>query len=201
VLVLVAERRDRVRAEQALRPLGVRMRRGGDPTVIVLGGGERIEDVRLAHPSALILGLLGPNDDAAPVLDGGADGVLRGLERPAELRARVRALLRRAEGSVAGDSVRSVGPLQIDFRARRVAVSGVSVALSPSEYSLLACLASDPGRVFTKAELCRRCWGEGLCGPGRRLETHIVRLRRRLGAHAPMLVTVWSVGYRLADSR
>lgn len=199
--MLVAERRDRVRVEQALRPLGLRMGDGRDPDVIVVGGSERIEEVRLAHPSMLILSVLGPADDAALILDGGADGVLRGVERPAELRARVRALMRRADGSVVGNAVRAVGALQIDFRARCVAIAGVGVALTPSEYSLLACLASDPGRVFTKTELCRRCWGEPPRPRGRRLETQIVRLRRRLGVHAPMLVTVWSVGYRLADSR
>jgi DNA-binding response OmpR family regulator len=199
--VLVGVRRDRLRVERALAPLGLGMRDGRNPAVVVLVGGERIEDVRLAHPSALILGLLGPADEAALMLDGGADCVLRGLDRPAELRARVRALIRRADGSVAGEAVRTVGALTIDFRARRVALAGVSVALSPSEYALLACLASAPGRVITKTELCRRCWGDHPHGGTRRLETHIVRLRRRLGAHAPMLVTVWSVGYRLADSR
>jgi DNA-binding response OmpR family regulator len=201
VLVLVAVRRDRLRVERALAPLGLGIADGRDPAVIVLGGAERLEDVRLAHPFAPILALLGGREDAALVLDSGADGVLRGLERPAELRARVRALMRRADGSVAGHTVRGVGALRIDFRARCVALDGLSVALSPSEYALLACLASDPGRVFTKTELSRRCWGDPGHGGGRRLETQIVRLRRRLGAHAPMLVTVWSVGYRLSDSR
>jgi DNA-binding response OmpR family regulator len=201
VLVLVAERRERVRVELALAALALPPGDGRNPAVVVLGGAERIEEVRRAHPGASVLVLLGPTDDPVPVLDAGADAVLRGTQRPAELRARVRALLRRAERTVAGDAVRSIGALQIDFRAHQVACGGVGVALTPREYALLACLASDPGRVFTKTELRRRCWGDLSRGGGRSLETQIVRLRRRLGAHAPMLVTVWSVGYRLADSR
>jgi DNA-binding response OmpR family regulator len=59
-------------------------------------------------------------------------------------------------------------------------------------------LASEPGRVFTKAELLRSCWERGDDrARSRTLERHAARLRRRLGRHGPMLVTVWGVGYRL----
>src|SRR5471030_584770 len=102
-------RRDRLRVERALEPLGLGIRDSHDPVVIVVGGAAWIEKVRGAHPSALILALLGPGEDAALMLDQGADGVLRGLDRPAELRARVRALIRRADNSVGGESIGAVG--------------------------------------------------------------------------------------------
>ena len=64
--------------------------------------------------------------------------------------------------------------------------------------ALLCCLAREPGRVVTKAELLRSCWDPGDAGAhSRTLERHAARLRRRLGRHGQMLVTVWGVGYRL----
>ena len=102
------------------------------------------------------------------VLEPGADVVRAGAE--AELAARVRALLRRAP----------------------------TTRLSAGERRLLACLASAPGRVFTKAELRAAIWG-GQAPPAssRALEAQVTRLRRSLGPDGPALVTVWSVGYRL----
>jgi DNA-binding response OmpR family regulator len=95
-----------------------------------------------------------------------------------------------------------VGDLQIDHLRGRVTLAGARLALTPREYAVLATLASEPGRTFTKAELRLRCWSHSPPpAGGRGLETQICRLRRRLGAHAPLLVTVWSVGYRLHDVR
>ena len=71
----------------------------------------------------------------------------------------------RASESPASPSVQSapggvaVGPLEIDVRARRVALAGAPLVLRPREFALLSCLASEPGRVFTKRELVRLCWG------------------------------------------
>jgi DNA-binding response OmpR family regulator len=170
--------------------------------VVIADQRTPVAGLRRDQPTAALLVLLTSREDVARVLDSGADGVLdRGL-RPAELRARVRALLRRAQGSVvAVPPVRRLGALRIDFRARRVALAGVPLALGPREYALLACLAGEPGRVFTKSELKRHCWCDRPpCASGRGLETQIVRLRRRLGDHGSMLVTVWSVGYRLLET-
>jgi len=123
----------------------------------------------LALRHQLVLAVLGPGDDVVRALDAGAAGVVR-AGAGAELIARAHALLRRAP-------------------ARR---------LSRRERLLLGCLASEPGRVFTKEELRRAVWGEHPPPrAGRALETQVTRLRRALGSDGPALVTVWGVGYRL----
>lgn len=158
---------------------------------------DRLADLRRDYPAALLLVALVGAGDVARALDAGADAVV-GPAAPAELRARVGALLRR-RGGVVPSSTR-VGPLAIDFASRNAALDGRALALRPREFALLAILASEPGRVFTKAELRQACWYDGASKPtGRALETQVARLRRRLGSGAPMLVTVWSVGYRLSD--
>jgi DNA-binding response OmpR family regulator len=192
----------RHRAERALaslQPLLETTLAASRPELVLADGSERIVQLRLVHPSALLLVFLQEGDDAGAAFDAGADAVLA-RDAPAELRARVRAMLRRRSPAPPGGL--AVGPLEIDIRARQVALAGAPLALRPREFALLACLASEPGRVFTKQELVRRCWGERQPpARSRALDTQIVRLRRRLGAHARLLVTVWSVGYMLTEPR
>jgi DNA-binding response OmpR family regulator len=128
----------------------------------------------------------------AAALDAGADCALTGPIRPAELRARVRALTQRRERRL------SVGALVLDGAARNVWLDGAPLALPAREFEVLRFLASAPGRVFTKQELQRACWS-AVAPPARSrtLERHVARLRGRLGPHGSMLVTVWAVGYRL----
>jgi DNA-binding response OmpR family regulator len=116
-----------------------------------------------------------------------------------ELLARIRAVLRRTapperELLVAGEIV-------VDRPTRRVTVCGVAVTLSGKEFELLAELASDPERVFTKDELLREVWGFRAMGRTRTLDSHASRLRRKLGAvdGRAYVVNVWGVGYRLLD--
>ncbi len=130
----------------------------------------------------------------------GADDVLAGPLRPAELAARVGLLVRTPV-----ESCRlSVGPIMIDVFTRRVTLAGRPIDLTPTEYDLLATLAAHPGRVFTKAELLHVTQPRATTRPptesgrpNRRVDTHVTRLRRRLGDHRGLLVTVWGVGYRL----
>ena len=149
---------------------------------------------RAAHPGAAVLVVGVRRSQVAAVLDAGADAVLTGALRPAELRARVRALERRHDGCWI------VGALAIDARARVVSLDGADLRLPRREFALLRCLASEPGRMFTKAELLSTCWNAAACSPSSRtLERHATRLRRRLGRHGSMLVTVWGIGYRLDE--
>jgi DNA-binding response OmpR family regulator len=90
-----------------------------------------------------------------------------------------------------------VGPLEIDSRARLATLAGQPLELTRREYELLAHLAAAPGRVFTKGELLTEIWGHPVGSSTRRLDTLVARLRRRLGEHRALLVTVWGVGYRL----
>ncbi|HEV8098528.1 MAG TPA: response regulator transcription factor [Gaiellaceae bacterium] len=114
-----------------------------------------------------------------------------------ELVARIHAVLRRAQPATRERL--AAGPLAVDRATRRVTVHGFAVALAAKEFELLAKLAGEPTRVFTKEELLREVWGFVALGRTRTLDSHASRLRRKLtiaGAENCVL-NVWGVGYRL----
>jgi DNA-binding response OmpR family regulator len=114
------------------------------------------------------------------------------------LRAVLHAITRRAHGLTR--RVHRVGPIEIDIVAREVRVDGIPVDLSAKEFALLAALAREPRRVFTKNELLRDVWGFKSPARTRTLDSHACRLRRKLSEHgARAVVNVWGVGYRLSD--
>jgi DNA-binding response OmpR family regulator len=115
-----------------------------------------------------------------------------------ELRARLKAVLRRAEGFFVTRLLRA-GPLEIDTRSHLVRVSGAPVGLCRLEYELLVHLARDPTHVCSKHELLREIWNQSSGNGVRTVDSHASRLRRKLGAAgAPgLVVNVWGVGYRL----
>jgi DNA-binding response OmpR family regulator len=117
-----------------------------------------------------------------------------------ELLARIRAVLRRASQS--SERVEVEG-LVIERATRRVTVRGERVLLAGKEYELLAKLASDPARVFTKEQLLREVWGFQSRGRTRTLDSHASRLRRRLESRCEderWIVNHWGVGYALRAS-
>jgi DNA-binding response OmpR family regulator len=118
-----------------------------------------------------------------------------------ELLARIRAVLRRAAPSPRERLV--AGPILVDRITRCVTVHGRALALPAKEYELLAKLATEPSRVFTKEQLLREVWGYRAMGRTRTLDSHASRLRRKLrqaGAGPSLVVNVWGVGYRLVDA-
>lgn len=135
--------------------------------------------------------------DRVRALDRGVDDVVARPVVYEELLARIRALLRRS----LPQGVLEVGPLRVDRDARRADLAGVRVHLSWTELELLWRLASDPERVFTRAELNRDVLGARSYTRSRSLETHASRLRRKLAAAGgePWIVNVWGVGYRLRE--
>lgn len=128
------------------------------------------------------------------VLDMGADDYVVKPFGFAELLARMRANLRRAQPGT-GAQLHS-GPLLIDTRTREVSISGRGVSLTAKEYDLLLCLAEDPGRVYTRQQILERAWDAHAYGPTKALDVHIASLRRKLGV-AGLIETVYGVGFRL----
>ena len=124
------------------------------------------------------------------------------LARPAtylELRARLRAILRRTASVPGRERLIEVGPLAIDTGAHTVAVDGQDVGLRRMEFELLVHLAREPERVFAKDELLRAVWGYRSGGSTRTVDSHASRLRRKLAPDGARrwVINVWGVGYRL----
>jgi DNA-binding response OmpR family regulator len=90
------------------------------------------------------------------------------------------------------------GPLVVDLRAHRVTVGGREVALTPKEFGILECLASDPGRVVSRQEILELVWDAHWYGPTKVLDVHVAALRRKLGDPA-LVETVYGRGFRLGD--
>ncbi|MDQ6875811.1 MAG: response regulator transcription factor [Actinomycetota bacterium] len=136
----------------------------------------------------------GEQSDRVAALDLGADDYLVKPFGFAELLARIRAVLRRAQPT--GVDILAYGELTVDLRTRRVTVAGREVALTPKEFDILECLAVDPGRVVPRQEIFERVWDAHWYGPTKVLDVHVVALRRKLGD--PSLVeTVYGRGFRL----
>lgn len=160
------------------------------------GIGSRI-DPRL--PLLCVSGRAGDVDRVRAFERGCDDFVAKPFSYP-ELRWRIAALLRRSQDRAARGRLR-VGPIVIDPSSRGVRLNGRTVEVSAKEYALLRVLAGEPRRVFTKEELLRTVWGyrDGV-GRTRTLDSHVCRLRRKLGADGDrFLVNVWGIGYRLVE--
>jgi DNA-binding response OmpR family regulator len=134
-------------------------------------------------------------------LEVGADDYLVKPFSIRELLARVRAMLRRVDlegrrqGAPAVDKVQS-GPLVVDVGSRIATLEGVPMHLTRKEFELLHVLVSNPGRAFSREFLVERIWGSEFDGFDRAVDTHVTRLRRKLGPLGDRIVTVWGVGYR-----
>jgi DNA-binding response OmpR family regulator len=152
-------------------------------------------------PELPVLVLSGRSSDADRLrgLECGADDYVVKPFQVQEVVARMRAVLRRRDGRRAGPL--RVGEIVVDPSRREVRVGGELVRLANKEFSLLRALASEPTRVFTKAELLRDVWGYRSLGRTRTLDSHASRLRRKLDPQAGRyVVNCWGVGYRLIDA-
>lgn len=146
----------------------------------------------------IVLSGRGGEHDRVRGLEFGADDYLVKPFHYPELRARIRALLRRGAGARRGP--RRIGELAIDPHTRNVAMGKRSVDLSNKEFALLLALSAEPTRVFSKEELLRDVWGYRSLGRTRTLDSHASRLRRKLDPeHGRFVVNSWGVGYRLVD--
>jgi DNA-binding response OmpR family regulator len=156
-------------------------------------------------------------------LEVGADDYISKPFSIRELMARVRAILRRVDldsrspraisqptntpatvsntvaqsESFSADPVPIIrGPLCINIAERNVLLDNVEIELTPREYELLVLLTSHPGRAFSREFLLQQLWGYDYDGFDRTVDTHITRLRKKLGSLGEKIVTVWGIGYR-----
>ena len=137
--------------------------------------------------------------DVLRAFEAGADDFLERSAGYLQLRARIGAILRRAETRPLISSVIEVRELTIDLGARSAIVEGRGVELRRMEFELLVHLAREPERVFPREDLLRAIWGYRSSSSTRTVESHASRLRRKLDSREPgrWVVNVWGVGYRL----
>lgn len=165
-----------------------------------LEGGEVCRRLRAASEVPIIVVTArGDEVDRVMLLEMGADDYVVKPFGFRELVARIRAVLRRtAADAPLAPTVIDVAPLHIDLRSRAVEFAGAPVALTPKEYDLLVCLASDAGAVKTREQLMREVWDEHWWGSTKTLDVHVASLRRKLDPE--VVETVRSVGYRYVDT-
>jgi DNA-binding response OmpR family regulator len=199
--------------------------------VVVAGDGESgLASVRGLRPDLVVLDLGLPRRDGLDVareirrgsnvpivmltargeeadrivgLELGADDYVVKPFSPKELVARVRAVLRRTDAGAGGAEVLRVGPVEVDVPRMRVAVEGRPVALTPTEFLLVATMARQPGRVFTRAQLLDAVHGVAFESYERAVDAHVKNIRRKLEptpGRPRYLLTVHGVGYRFSDA-
>ena len=188
-----------------------------DPDVVVLDLGlPRLDGIEVCRQlrtfsDAYVVMLTARTEEVDTLigLSVGADDYLTKPFSPRELMARIQAMLRRPRTTArtsasTGRQDRVFGDLSIDVDGREVAVSGTPVALTRTEFDILAALAQDPGVVFTRAQLIAAVWGQNWVGDDHLVDVHIGHLRRKLGDDANQgrfVRTVRGVGYRMGTGR
>lgn len=188
-----------------------------DPDLIVLDlmlpgidGLTVCQRIREVSTTPIIM-LTAKTDDVDKVvgLEVGADDYLTKPFNTRELVARVRAILRRVQfdrqAAAAGtqqEHILAVRDLTVDVYRRRVYRGDRALELTPTEFDLLAHLAAQPGRVFSREELLRSVWGYEYFGDDRTVDVHVSRLRDKIepDAQNPIYVlTSWGKGYHAAE--
>jgi DNA-binding response OmpR family regulator len=160
--------------------------------------GDRVNDRWDPDIPIIMLSAKAEETDRVRGLTRGADDYVTKPFHYPELLARIGAVLKRVTRARDRHTIR-IGDLVVNTLAREVTVAGIPVALSAKEFQLLATLAAEPERVFTKKELLESVWGFRSEGRTRTLDSHASRLRQKLAAHSDRtwVVNVWGVGYHM----
>ena len=196
----------------------------GYATIVATDGPSAVELHRRHHPDLVLLDVMLPGMDGFEVcrairreadtpvimltartddidaivgLELGADDYVTKPFNPRTLVARVKAILRRTDGTVRLGRPVEVGSLRIDPRRREVALGDVIVELRGREFDLLAALARDPGVVLSRETLLEDVWGTDFPGETRTVDVHVSEVRKKLGPDGPAIESVRGVGYRL----
>lgn len=198
--------------------------------VITAGDGHSaLQAIRTRHPDLVVLDLGLPGVDGLEVmrtvraaqqtpivvltardteldtllgLELGADDYMTKPFSPRELVARVRAVLRRGERARDPADRIAAGDLELDVPRLRATLAGRPVDLTPTEFAILAAMAREPGRVFTRSQLLDAVHGVAFESYERAIDAHVKNIRRKLEpdpARPRYLLTVYGVGYRVAE--
>ncbi|WP_199563515.1 response regulator transcription factor [Oceanispirochaeta sp. M1] len=196
---------------------GLRMALEGEYDLIILDimlplldGISVCKSIREQNPVIPIMMLTARADEIDRILglELGADDYMTKPFSVRELRARVKALLRRSRvlspdvSRESKDTLIEIGSLSIDTIMRKVLLNNEVVELTVKEFELLGLFARNPGRAFSRSELLKKIWGYQFEGYEHTVNTHINRLRNKIEedpAHPRYLKTVWGVGYRFAE--
>lgn len=174
---------------------------------LTLPDGSGLEFLRQLRATArtpvIILTSRDTEVDRVVGLELGADDYVVKPFSPREVVARVKAVLRRAAPEPEPPATGGASRLQVDLERRQASVGGKPLQLSKTEFELVACLASAPGRVFTRESLLDRVWGDDSAVTDRTIDAHLKAVRRKiaaLGEDPDIIETVRGVGYRARES-
>ena len=145
----------------------------------------------------VLLTALSDEDDKLHGYELGADDYVTKPFSMTVLYAKLSALIRRQRGNMLAGDLLEAGPLSIRLSTRKVSAAGTEVSLTPKEYALLECLMRNRNMVLSREQLLVKCWGYDYDGDVRAVDTHIRRLRDKLGKHAGLVKTVVKAGYCL----
>ena len=190
-------------------PSALAMARRERPDLIVLDlllpGMDGREVCRILRAESdvpiIMLTALSEESDQIVGLEIGADDYIVKPFSPRALVARVRALLRRAQGGVQAPAVIRVGKLEIDNQKHVATLDGAYLYLTPSEFDLLVVLARHPGQTLSRQQLMDNLYGGAALGVDRSVDSHIKNLRRKLesASDTRFIETVYGVGYRFVE--
>jgi len=149
----------------------------------------------------IMLTALSEESDQIVGLEIGADDYIVKPFSPRALVARVRALLRRAQGGIKAPAIIRAGGLEVDTARHTAMLDGKSLHLTPSEFDLLVVLARHLGQTLTRQQLMDDLYGGAASGVDRSVDSHIKNLRRKLesASDARFIETVYGVGYRFVE--
>jgi two-component system phosphate regulon response regulator PhoB len=155
---------------------------------------------RTKHVPVVMLTAKGEEVDRVVGFELGADDYVTKPFSVRELVLRLKAILRRAGGGKTAERPREqVGPIRVDVDAHRVFIDGAEVVLTPLEFRLLSTFMARLGRVQSREQLLEDVWEMSPEVETRTVDTHVKRLREKLGSGRDLLETVRGVGYRLVD--
>ena len=155
---------------------------------------------RFSDVPIIFLTALSDEDDKLLGYELGADDYVTKPFSLAVLNAKLTALVNRSRGSIRSGDQLTAGSIRVTLSSQTVFAENRQIILTPKEYALLVCLMQNRNMVLSREQLLVKCWGYDYEGDSRAVDTHIRRLRDKLGTSADLIKTVYKTGYKLEVS-